>query len=92
MTKKRIYSMILGEGQGDFIYCTNCGETSLVKCGINNCPMCATRDCNMWVNEDKQEYTINEVETIANTVIIPLPKERIILIEAMDLASQTIGE
>ena len=46
----------------------------------------------MWVNEDKQEYTINEVETIANTVIIPLPKERIILIEAMDLASQTIGE
>ena len=44
------------------------------------------------VNEDKEEYTINEVETIGNTVIVPLSSERSMLIEAMDLASQSINK
>ena len=41
-------------------------------------------------NTYKEEYTINEVETIGNTVIIPLSSEGSMLIEAMDLASQSI--
>ena len=90
MTKKRIYSMLLGEDYGDLVYCTNCGEASLVKNGINICPMCTAKGCLVWVNDDKEEYTISEVEAIGNTVIVPLSSERSMLIEAMDLASQSI--
>ena len=92
MDKKRIYSMLVNESHGDLVYCTNCGETSLVKCGINICPICKAKGCNMWVNEDKQEYSIDEVASIANVEIVQLPEDRCLYIEAMDVVSQIIGD
>ena len=86
MTKERIYSMIHGDEDGEFIQCTDCETKSLVYPGVDVCPNCLSRGCNTWVNDDQYEYTADEIEAMDNVEIVYLPDERCKLVEKIDLA------
>lgn len=43
---------------GDFVKCTNCGNTMLVDLGEERCPECGTDGSLMWADEELQELEV----------------------------------
>lgn len=54
---------------GDFIRCTECGRLSLIPCGEDSCCVCGSIGYNMWVDDEKYEFTISEVIDAGYNVI-----------------------
>ena len=50
--------------EGDWVKCTFCGKTMLVPYGADMCPECTCEGSLQWVDDSKQEATI---ETVGET-------------------------
>ena len=53
------------DGFGDLCHCNNCGTNVLVPIGADICPHCMKTGCLSWINENKQESSIED-ELIKN--------------------------
>lgn len=53
------------DGFGDLCHCNNCDTHVLVPIGADICPHCMKSGCLSWINEDKQESSIED-ELIKN--------------------------
>lgn len=69
--KTKVYSMIHNHGEvGDLIHCCNCGAYSFLRCGDDRCPVCGEEGKNEWVDAEKQEFTLEEIEELGYTIEI----------------------
>ena len=44
-----------GVEYGDHVHCNNCDKTMLLPIGADKCPECGAAGCLIWVNEDIEE-------------------------------------
>ena len=51
-----------GIQHGDWVKCAQCGAQMLLPCGADKCPECGDSDVLMWVDEDKKEISIEDLD------------------------------
>ena len=49
------------DNRGDLVRCSDCGELMLIQIGGTACGECESENL-MWYDEDKPEWTIDELE------------------------------
>lgn len=58
--KTRIY---VGVDHGDWVECKYCERMMLVPCGADKCPECGISGCLSWVDDERQEMDVENLDT-----------------------------
>lgn len=58
----------VGNDLGDFVRCNNCDVVMLVPCGTDICPNCDTEGRLSWVDENRQEQRLSDLQSAGYTV------------------------
>lgn len=67
-TVKVYTNWLNADGLGDLVRCSDCGELMLINAGGTICGKCKSENL-MWYDEDKPEWTAEELETEGFTVV-----------------------
>lgn len=57
--------------RGDFVFCTNCGETMVVNIGVDRCPECNEKTL-MWESSENQEVSDEFFDNNENYVLVDI--------------------
>lgn len=56
------------EEYGDWVYCANCENEMVVNCGEEDCPVCMENGNLMWMDEDKPEVNVKDIQETRDVV------------------------
>lgn len=55
-----------GQEIGDYVQCIMCSKTMVINIGVEVCPSCNKEGYLSWVDTNKQELYLNEMDIINN--------------------------